>query len=188
MSAGGVSLASCGRSGAVPVTASPSADIHLAVFRHMAERAIRDEWAADFRLGFFLYLRPGQTPIRRVLRVDPARDAAQQYRERHGAGRLEKIALDRRTERDLRRALAAPLAAKKARGGSGLQGDVVFTVGQIRWDGKDTAIVQAGYQYRFDDKANGDNGVGPALGWSYRLRKVGASWRVIERKQNLAAG
>ena len=165
-----------------------AARIQLAVFRHLAQDALGHGVPGKYRFKYRLRFRPKQEALRRMDTFDVERNTQQQFSEHYENVDARSIALNPRLLRRLNHAVAALPTGRKGKRPSHPEGEIVFSVGQIRWDGKDRAMVQAGYYYLYYDRSLGDNGGGSAIGWSYRLRKSGGSWRVVGRKGNLTAG
>lgn len=165
-----------------------AANIHVAVFSHLTQDAFKEEQAADYRFTFYLLVPPNQESIRLVAKVNSEQDAEQQFEECHSGKPSKAVKVNCRITENLSRVVSAQVRKRVNRERPKPEGNIRFYMGQIRWDGNDRAIAQAGFQYQFYNKKDGDNGAGAAMGWSYRLQKVGTSWRVIGRKPTMVAG
>jgi hypothetical protein len=162
---------------AAPANVREGQRIQLVVFRHMTQNSFSSQDARNHRFKYLQRLRPSAPALRRVNKVSPIQDMASEFKD--ALTYSVSPALSKRLARMTR--TPDPKHTLK-------KGDLILEVGQIQWDGRNQAVVQAYSQYTFDDKTQGDYGAGAAQGWSYRLQKVQGQWRVLGRQSNFAAG
>lgn len=162
--------------------------VRAAAFDALIAYAVRRESGmVESRPAFALSVSSQHPAVARVPRLSVPQDAHRQLDATNDAS-FRTVALPRAEADRLRDAFRAEQRRQHFRPAPKPQSEVWFTLGPIWWDGDKTALVKFVYQYRYDDRTQGDGGNGSAILGGIFLRKDTRGWKLLQVEVTVAAG
>jgi hypothetical protein len=146
------------------------------------------------RLNFFVFV-PLGFPLSYIKKNNVKKDKEEQHDERFfGIYPHHKLRYFSEGGREIRAKVLnriqgeGKFSIRKVNANQNIHQGIRLTIGQVRWNGRDEAVVQGSYQDVYDDKSMGDNGAGSLAGIHCHLRKRNGIWYVVDSVINASAG